>query len=498
MKKSFSLVFALATTGLVTFVAWADVRLAAPFADGMVLQRDREVAVWGTAKAGEKIKVTFAGHTCHATADEKGNWKTKLPKMSASAEGRVLTASSETTKNEQKISDVLVGEVWYVSGQSNAQLPLVSNGPHYKDRQGWLVAQMTREPLIRFVQAVPGVWPHGSYAALKKPNYPIVWKKFLPENLRKDFCFSAIGAYFALEIHNALDIPVGIVGSYRPGSNIDAWIPPEGYEGIPELKDFVNWKYRNDWTPATAKGAVTEAVHQPTVLWNEMVEAWAPMTMRGLLWYQGCHNSSNKDEALYAAKLHALYRGWSKRFENPNFKLYVVQLAPWRESWRGIQLAQAKFVAEEKNAGLVTTVDIGNTDDLHPAEKASIGKRLAALALKHDYGFDLVADPPTLQAIRAENEKLILSFKHADGWFVYDPASKLNEGFEIAGADGVWKRARIQNAKGDGAVKGREIILVADGIREPKKVRYLFQKPWIGTLYALSGLPLGPFDAEVK
>ncbi len=496
--------FTCAAAALFASAVFAEVKLAAPFADGMVLQRDREVAVWGTADPGEKVKVMFAGNEVSATADEKGAWKAMLPKMPASKEGRILTVVSEKTKIPQTLGDVLVGEVWYACGQSNTEMPLVGRNPHFMDRQGRLTAQMTRQPMIRYVYATLREW---SETPKTMPAYRVEWKKFLPENLGTAPSFSAMGVYFALELYAALDVPVGIVGSYWGGTNIDAWTPAAGYPGKDDLKRTAEWKIvpHGAWN-ATNKWCAISGPHQQTsVLWNEMVEPWCPMTMRGLIWYQGCNNAG--EGALYRSKMHALYDGWSKKFENPGLKLYFVQLAPYNCSWWNIQLAQAKFAAEQKNAGMVTTVDIGNGADIHPAEKGTIGKRLAALALKHDYGFDLTADAPALRGVCSEEGQLILSFENADGWYVYDPAWELCKGFEIAGPDGEWKPARILNADGGkkarvpwqtrGEVAGRDIILVSDAVEKPMKVRYLHRSPWVGTLYATSGLPLGPFEAEV-
>ena len=486
-------------------VAWGEVRLATPFADGMVLQRDREVAVWGTADAGEGVKVMFAGNEVTATADAQGRWKVMLPAMPASSEGRILTAVSQTTQIPQTVEDVLVGEVWFACGQSNTEMPLVGGNPHFSDRQGRLVAQMANQPLIRYAYASNYKW---STVPKATADYTVTWRKFLPENLGKEPSFSAMGVYFALELHAALGIPVGIVGSYWGGTNIDAWTPREGYAGHEEvLKETIEFPVADHeaWTAEMKKGPISGGNQQPCVLWNEMVSPWCPMSMRGFIWYQGCHNGGESE--LYCEKMHALYDGWSKRFENPELKLYFVQLAPFERSWWGLQLAQAKFAVEEPNAGMVTTVDIGNGADIHPSEKGTIGKRLAALALKNDYGFPLTAEAPVLKGICSEEGQLILSFANANGWFVYDPAWDVCRGFEIAGTDGEWKPAFLVNCDGGatkkvawktrGNVKGRDLILAAEGVEKPMKVRYLYQRPWVGTLFADSGLPLGPFEAEV-
>ena len=492
------------TASLLAAAACAEVRLASPFADGMVLQRDRAVAVWGTADAGEKVSVAFAGSVVETTADAQGAWRVSLPKMPASKASRELVVTGPS--NSRKISDVLVGEVWYCCGQSNTEMPLVGDNPHFFDRQGRLVAQMTRKPFVRFAYA-------SDYKFSGEPRatapYPVVWKPFAPETLGRAPSFSAMGVYFALELYSALDVPVGIVGSYWGGTNIDAWTPREAYAAHPELAETAGWKFipKEAWTEANRKGPINGPQQQPSVLWNEMVAPWCPMTMRGFIWYQGCHNEG--ESGLYCAKMHALYDGWSKKFENPDLKLYFVQLAPFSRSWWGLQLAQAKFAAEEKNAAMVTTVDIGNGSDIHPNEKGTLGKRLAALALRHDYGFsDLVADAPTLHGVCSEEGRLIMSFNDAKGWYAYAPDWSVDYGFEIAGPDGVWHKAYLVNANGGaqktvpwqtrGVCEGRDLVLASDRVEKPMKVRYLHEKPWVGAIYADSGLPLGPFEAEVK
>ena len=492
------------TVAALAGAAWAKVELATPFADGMVLQRDRAVNVWGTADAGEKVTVAFAGNEVSATADAAGAWRLQLPAMPASKEGRMLSVKGAT--DEIRLADVLVGEVWFCAGQSNAELPLVGDNPHFSDRQGRLVAQMTRKPLVRYVYASDYRF---SLTPKTKATYPVEWKPFTPENLGKAPSFSAMGVYFALELFSALDIPIGIVGTYWGGTNIDAWTPREGYAGKDGLAEEAEWKGvpAEEWKDELHKhGPVIAPKQQPCVLWNEMVEPWCPMTMRGFIWYQGCHNSG--EGARYCAKMHALYDGWSKKFENPELKLYFVQLAPFECSWWELQLSQARFAAEERNAGMVTSGDVGNSTDIHPNEKGTLGKRLAAMALSRDYGFDIEAEAPVLKAVCSEEGRIIMRFDHAEGWYAYDPAWGVDFGFEVAGEDGVWHRAWLVNANDGkrvskpwdtvGRIAGRDLVVAADEVEKPTKVRYLYSSPWISALHAFSGLPLGPFEAEVR
>ena len=482
--------------------ATAEIVPAAPFADGMVLQRDRPIRIWGEADAGEKVAVAFAGATAETVADIDGRWRVELPAMAASAEGRELRIGGKVLK------DVLVGEVWFCCGQSNTEMPLVGGSPHFSERMGRLVAQMTRLEQVRYVYAA-------DYKMSVKPktraDYPVAWKKFVPENLGTEPSFSALGVYFAIELYHALGIPVGIVGSYWGGTGIDPWTPREGYEGKASLAPEANYKVvkSDDWNNDMRQGPISAAHQQPTVLFNEMVAPWCPMSMRGFIWYQGCANNGSPECLRYATKMHALYDGWSKKFENPGLKLYFVQLAPFNCSWWDLQMQQARFAAEEPNAGMVVSADVGNWDDVHPCDKATLSKRLAAMALARDYGFkDLVADSPAIKGVCSEEGRIVMRFDHANGWYAYDPAWGVDYGFEVAGADGVWHPAFVVNANGGktekvswhtrGEVAGRDLVVASEKVEKPVKVRYLHNPPYVGKMFATSGLPLGPFEAEVK
>ena len=316
-----------------------------------------------------------------------------------------------------------------------------------------------------------------------------------------------MGVYYALELYAALEIPVGMVGSYWGGTRAEPWTPREGFamtKGcepeaayMPDVKNF-----KPELTASLPK-QLSRVQDQPMVLWNEMVEPWTPFAMRGFIWYQGCSNSGQYDR--YATIMHALYNGWSKRFENPDLKLYFVQLAPWgNDIIPYIQEAQAKFAAEEKNAAMAVINDIGNLRDIHPNEKEMVAKRLALHALKRDYGFtDIEAESPTLKSWKVEGDKFVLEFDHAKGFYVYNADRSFANGFEIAGADGNFKPAKIVNRTASkrsngqisylGPLDGAQIVVAAEGVAEPKKLRYLYSAPWFGSIYNEVNLPLGAF-----
>ncbi len=472
----------------------ADVRLASIFGDRMVLQRDKPVRVWGMANPGEAVTVTFGGQTLKTTADGTGKWRTELAPMPASKEGRTLTAAGPA--NTVACNDVLVGEVWFVCGQSNTELPLWGGNPHFRDAFGALTAQVTRKPMIRFARTANYRWSTEPKAEF---GQKVNWLPFTPENLMGGSSFSAMGVYYALELYSALDIPVAVVGSYWGGTRIEPWTPRCGFETVPSFAAEAETKLLD---AEAAKAAQNNHPHQqPMVLWNEQVAPWVPFSMRGFIWYQGCSNAG--EHARYADAMHALYNGWAKMFENPDLKLYFVQLAPWGfNDIAKIQEAQAKFDAEEKNAGMAVINDFGNLSDIHPNQKLIVGKRLALHALKRDYGFDTIVDnSPTLKSWKVENGKFILTFNDAKGWFLYDPDWKTQTGFEIAGEDGKFVPAKLENLveqkpqgyRSNGVIRGTDLIVSAEGIAEPKKLRYLYSHPWQGSLYNEVGLPLGAF-----
>ena len=451
------------------------VELGAPFSDGMVLQRGREVPVWGWSNPGERVEVSFAGHKCSAKADGQGAWQVRLPKLEASAEGRVLRV------NEAEVKDVLVGEVWFVAGQSNAEFPIWSDKFRSRDHNGALTAAMTDCPDIRFCL-------YSNYATRAKPRRRgarrAVWK---PMNYRTlcldvtDVAFSAVGVYFAKEIRSATGIPVGIVEAAWGSTRIEAWTPSCGFSLARAVSSFV---------PDPKKPQ-----QHPSAIWNEQVAPWTPMAMRGVLWYQGCTNIREHGE--YGKLMHTLYKGWASEFANPGLRLYFVQLAPWGDPLLPyIQEQQAQFAREEPNAGMAVANDVGCLTDIHPHDKATVGKRLAAFALAWDYGWKLDPEAPSLKDWKVKGSQFVLDFDHAKAFNVYneDPASRYT-GFEVAGSDGVWRPGRIDNLPKSPShdIPGGRLLVSAAGVDNPVKLRYLYSSPWRGVIRNELSLPVPTF-----
>ena len=501
---------------------FAEIKLGAPFTDGAVLQRGMKVPVWGKATPSteasvRKVKVEFAGQSKTADVGKCGSWKVELDPMDASKEGRTLTVSEitagffrDTVEESVEVKDVLVGEVWLASGQSNMECPIWGGGTRYRDMKGGFMTTMTRLPNVRYVKCAHK-W------SVEPVELSAKWCKFTPESLQlfdreglgggSGVALSAVAFYYARELYLALDVPVGIVDASWGGTSIDAWTPRCGYDGCDEsIRDTAEYPVKADWKAETdKKGPVSGAHQQPTVLYNGMVAAFAPMAMRGFIWYQGCSNGG--EPGRYCAKLHALYNGWKREFANPGLKLYLVQLAPYSQNWLGICMAQTQFCAEEKNAALAVTADVGNFFDIHPNDKEIVAKRLVLQALKRDYGFDIPeVDSPVFKSVTFKAGKATLAFGNVKDWYVYAPDRSRSPAFELAGADGDWRPAKVVNyrkgkdRKGNVVdtdfVDGAEIVLEAEGVAAPAKVRYMGRPRTAGTLYNEASLPLGPFESK--
>ena len=342
--------------------------------------------------------------------------------MPASKENRVLKVAGAT--NAEEIKNVLVGEVWFASGQSNTECPIWGPGPRYRDGQGAVMTAMARRPFIRYVknQKIPTRTPRLGWKA--------VWRDYSPASFKATFNhnLSAMAFYYALELHDALGVPVGIIDSSWGGTRIEPWTPISGFAHKPNIPGKV--------------GAGT-----------------------------------------------------------PTAKLYFVQLAPFSRSWFSVQMGQAKFAAEEKNAAMITTCDIGNSWDIHPNDKESVARRLVLHALKRDYGFtdDIIDDAPVLKSWKVEGDKFVMSFDNANSWYAYNDNRTEAKGFEIAGKDGKYVPAKILNKGANATLSGKELIVSAPGVKEPRRLRYLYSNPWIGSLYSFdSGLPLGPFEIDAR
>ena len=447
----------------------AEVRLASLFGDGMVLQRDIQVPVWGWAEPGEQVSVSFAGQTASGVAAADGRWRVVLAPLGASKEPAEM---SVTGSSGLVVTNVLVGDVWICSGQSNMQMP-VSQVLHQAEE-----VAAADHPLVRLV-TVPRV-----ASDFLVDDVDLTWKTCTPETVAS---FSATAYFFARHLHRELDVPVGVVDSSWGGTQIAPWTAPAGFQQVPALKDIAD---KLDSFPAKkADGAIN---HQsPLALYNGMIAPLVPYGIRGALWYQG--ESNNGEGMLYFEKQKALIGGWRAIWNKPDLPFYFVQLAPYRyggdpKNLAGIWEAQTATLSIPYT-GMAVTVDISNLTDIHPRNKQDVGKRLALWALAQLYGkSDLVYSGPLYKSMAVEGDKIRLAFDHVGSGLVSRDGQPLNW-FTIAGEDKNFVPAQAE-------IDGATVVVSADSVAHPVAVRFGWTQEAEPNLSNKESLPASPFRTD--
>ena len=463
------------------------------FAPHMMLPRDREIPVWGTAAPGEDVTVTFGGRSATGKADAEGAWSVRLPACAACAEGRDLVVRGRD--GETRFGDVIVGDVYLAAGQSNMQFPFCGETALQHDRKGNALVQIVRDCGIRFTS------PRRFWCETPTNDVALAWGAGTREDLSRrlyagpheEGSTSAIAYYFARYVREATGVPVGFVDVSRGGAFIEPCLAPAEAARVKEL------------------GLHVYGPHQrPGVLWNGMVDPLKRFPFKGVLWYQG---ESNKccTNGQYLVKFRALVKGWRREFGDPNLPFYYVQLAPHGAGHLSVQLQQAEYEREDPHAAMVVVSDVGNLRNIHPMDKDTVGLRLALRALRRDYGFDGIEDasPVAERATAAADGTVTVSFAHARNLHVLNDDMGLAADFELQDASGAWKRAEIRNFRDTwvwwqkknvkhGEIDGNGIVLAAPGVKAPRAVRYLFNSPWRGSVFNQASLPLGPFLMPVR
>ena len=485
---------------------FATVSLAPLFADGAVLQRDKPVPVWGTADTGEKISVAFAGQTLSTTADSHGLWRVNLAALPASATSRDLIV---TASNTLTVHDVVVGEVWLASGQSNME---------------WLLAYCTDAKKDIAAASFPLV---RQFKVAKQPSHtPLAtvdgaWAPALPASAGQ---VSGVAYYFAVALHRRLNVPVGILNSSWGGTGIEPWISPDAHRTAPELaKSFAKQEagkhpspeeivafnsIRTAWRKArddakAAKQPFTQPEPQPpagfpsyrtlAALHNGMIHPLVTYALRGAIWYQG--ESSTSIAAVYPGRMAALISGWRKAFGQGDFPFYWVQLpnldvgglnaTNW--SWAEMREAQAKALSVP-NTGLAVTLDVAENKGLHPKNKKPVGERLALLALARTYAMkDVVDSGPVFKSAAREGSTWRVTYAASASPLQASPAGL--GGFELAGSDQIFQPAEAR-------IDGTTVVVTCAGIKNPAAVRYAYRNAPVSGLYNAAGLPAAPFRTD--
>jgi len=513
---------------------FAAVRVAKIFGDDMVLQRDMAVPIWGWANSGEKITVRFADQEKTATADASGKWIVRLDAMPASKTPRDMTISGE---NILTLKDVLVGEVWLCSGQSNMEFPVQgwSGGPclSFDTTKSTATNSAIRQIEVdRIIAPLP----------VDDLQLNIKWTPCSPETVGQ---FSAVAYFFGREIAKQLDVPVGLINDSWGGTRIEPWTPPQGFQleaTEPEIKDIA--RKIESWNPMTEIGrdayktciaqlkawipsaeAALDAQKmpppappmlpapktgdntEPTVIFNAMIAPIIPVALRGAIWYQG--ESNGGEGVTYLHKTRALVGGWRQLWGEGDFPFFYVQLAGYQRSnankpaggdgWARLREAQLQALSIP-NTGMAVIIDIGNADDVHPRDKEDVGHRLAVWALAKTYGKDVIYSGPLYKSFAVEGNKIRVSFDSVGSGLIVgekkglEPVSEVPGGklkwFAVAGADQVWHWA-------DAVIDGATVLVSSPEVSAPVAVRYAFaMNPDGADLYNREGLPASPFRTD--
>ncbi len=482
--------------------ARADVTLPAIIGDHMVLQRDVPLPIWGWAAPGEEVRVSIGDNTASAKADELGKWQVTLKPLKVGEPVEMTIAG----KNTIKVTDILVGEVWLGSGQSNMQWS-VSASDNPKEE-----ASAATFPKIRLF-SVPLV-PSGTPAH----DVNAKWQVCSPETVPN---FSAVAYYFGRELHRTLELPVGMIASSWGGTRIEPWIPPVGFASQKELAiDAKNVENQNaayaksmarniqvlrPWLDQAEKAlAAGKDVPPPptlpphplnsngaaTGLYNGMIHPLVPFAIRGALWYQG---ESNMGQGMqYHTLMKGLIAGWRNVWNQGDFPFLYVQLAPFRYGNKETSLpeiweAQAATLAVP-NTGMAVITDIGNVADIHPRNKQDVGKRLAFWALNKTYNkSDVVYSGPLYESMSVELDQVQIKFKHGDGLKSRD--GKPLTWFTIAGEDRKFVPATA-------TISGDKLIVRANKVTQPVAVRFGWSHFAEPNLANGAGLPASPFRTD--
>jgi len=458
--------------------------LPAIFSDRMVLQRDQPVRIWGTGSPGTEVEVVFGKSTTSMPVDSAGNWIGLLPPFEGSSDPQIL----HVTNGQQTLTftDVLVGEVWLASGQSNMEKPIGEKKgqrplPNYQTE-----IAMADHPNLRLFQ-VP------RYGKVVDENPSVLrWLPCSPETIANTE-FSAVAYYFGRELLYDLDVPVGIVHASFGGTMIEAWTPSFALENEPALKEVLEEPYF----------AWVEGV-QATELFDSMIAPLVPYSLRGFIWYQGEANAMNGEGNIYSVKMKALIEGWRTVWESPEAPFYYVQLAPFNysdwlkfPSWltpEGLPLfreAQTDALAIPHTGMVVTTDLAGDGRDIHPVDKAPVGRRLAHLALRETFGHSsLVAGSPRLASIVFPgNGSAHIRFEGVGKGLANSDANPLS-GFAVAGEGRQFFPAAARIVDKD------TVIVSSYRVQKPVAVRFGWHESASPNLVNSAGLPAMPFRTD--
>jgi sialate O-acetylesterase len=466
------------------YAAQATVRLPALVGDHMVLQRKAKVPVWGWAAPGERVTITFQNKTYTAVPGPDHKWQVLLPTAEAGGP-YIMTIKGQ---NVLTIQDILLGDVWLAAGQSNMELPLRDkNAPSpnayplpLNADQELAAANYPRIRQFTVKQAV-------AYQA-QAENVGYDWKVCTPATASN---FSAVGYFFARDLFTRYKVPIGLINCTWGGTPAEAWVSAAALKKLPDFEAPVTGiEQRTGQPDATVK----DPQYLPSVLYNGMVAPLLPYAVKGVIWYQGESNVSRADQ--YRTLFPALIRDWRSKW-GAELPFLFVQLANWTKplpepaesDWAELREAQAQTLALPRT-GMAVAVDLGEADNIHPANKQEVGHRLALAARQIAYGDkQVVAAGPTYQRMAVQDNKVQLTFTNLGAGLQAKGSNGSLKGFAVAGADKQFHWAKAQ-------VQGKTVVLTCDAVPTPVAVRYDWANNPDGNLYNKDGLPAVPFRTD--
>jgi sialate O-acetylesterase len=471
-------IVACVTVLALTGTSHADVKPHALFSDGMVLQRDAKVNVWGKADAGEKVTVRFRDQEATAAAGADGMWKVQIGPCQT-GEAATLTIKGNNTV---EVKDVLVGEVWVGSGQSNMEWPVkASENPQP-------VIQAAANPNIRLFTVPKNVQKEPISEVKSK------WVPCTPETVPN---FSAAAYFFGRKLNADLNVPVGLIHSSWGGTLAEAWTSREALAANPRLKKEIldpfdrilaNPPPTKEPPPGKKKGP-QGPWHQnaPTALFNGMIAPIKNYTIRGAIWYQGESNAGRADQ--YRVLFPTMIECWRKDWGQGDFPFLFVQLAPWRPGtiWPELRESQRETDHKVPNTAMAVITDVGDPEDIHPKKKREVGERLAAAALQDVYKQPVVGHSPDVKNHEIAGSSIVIEFDNVGSGLVVR-GDKL-AGFTICGPDKKFVPA-------DATLDGNKVIVRNANVSNPVAVRFGWTNLPEGNLFNKEGLPATPFRTD--
>ena len=453
----------------------AQIELGPLFSDDMILQRNSQVPIWGSAKGNEKVSIisSWNNNEVFTKADNNGNWTADISTPDAGGPYEIKISSK---KNILNLTNVLIGEVWVASGQSNMQMALYGGGREPVLRSIDMIAQ-AKNPNIRLFT----VKHNSSISPIKELKGK--WLVSSPANVS---AFSAVGYSFADYLNKVLDIPIGIINTSWGGTPAEAWTDKKTLDS-----NFEKSQIRNNH-----KDKVVQ--HNPSGLFNAMINPLIPFKIRGAIWYQGEGNVSRANN--YTKLMNKMIEGWRSNWGQGSFPFYFVQLAPF--SYNGInntasaylREAQLHTMLQTENTGMAVTLDIGSEKTIHPPEKILVGKRLAYWALVKDYNLGGISfSGPIYKSLKINGDKVIVNFDYAQNGIT--SYNKAIVGFEIAGEDKIFYPANAKVIRGYGSNRSK-LEVSSDSVKKPVAVRYGWKNYLKGNLYNTQGLPASSFRSD--